>query len=89
MLAGPAPDVAAAATPLAVLEYRGPHDPHDDAKAEETDGEHGIVDAHLFGPSVAPSPVPVEDDQAGKQGNPRERQQQNLGPGLGADGPGR
>ncbi len=64
VLATPAPDVLTITVGASLVEDCGADGPHDDAEAEEENGEAGVVDGDFFGASVPAAYVAVEDDDA-------------------------
>lgn len=65
VLAGPAPEVLAAATILTALQDAGADDPHDNAENKPADCKHGVVDRDLLGTTMTTAAV-GEDDNHGE-----------------------
>lgn len=87
--ARPTPNILPLAIIPRPLQDASRDSPHDDTEEEEPNGEDGVVDAGLFGSPVTPAEVRPEDHYAEGERHTGGSEDDVLGPGLRAAGPGR
>lgn len=82
VFAAPSPKICSAAIGFAAVQDAGTHEPHDDTEHEPAHCEHGVVNGHLLGASVASTTVSKDDDNRKEQGHASDAQHHYLGPYL-------